>query len=97
MHFKKALTSITAAAVVMSISFGAAAQDRILRLSHQWSNSDVRHKVAEIVANHVAEADVGLEIQIFGSKSLFKPREQWQPTSRGQLDSSDSWTISMVF
>ena len=24
-----------------------------LRLSHQWSTKDVRHKVAEIVANHV--------------------------------------------
>lgn len=57
-----------------------------LRLSHQWSTSDVRHKVAEIVANHVAEADVDLEIKIFPSKSLFKPREQYKPLSRGQLD-----------
>ena len=86
MHFKKALLGVAAATVVMSVSFAAAAQDRVLRLSHQWSNADVRHQVAEIVANHVAEADVGLKIQIFGSKSLFKPREQWQPTSRGQLD-----------
>ena len=64
----------------------SAAQATELRLSHQWSTSDVRHKVAEIVANHVAEADVDLEIKIFPSKSLFKPREQYKPLSRGQLD-----------
>jgi TRAP-type C4-dicarboxylate transport system substrate-binding protein len=57
-----------------------------LRLSHQWSNNDVRHKVAQIVADEVAAADVDLEIKIFGSKSLFKPREQYTPLSRGQLD-----------
>lgn len=44
-----------------------------LRLSHQWSTSDVRHKVAEIVATEVAAADVDLDIKIFPSKSLFKP------------------------
>ena len=57
-----------------------------LRLSHQWSNKDIRHKVAKIVADEVAAADVDLDIKIFGSKSLFKPREQYKPLSRGQLD-----------
>lgn len=57
-----------------------------LRLSHQWSTKDVRHKVAQIVADEVAAANVDLEIKIFPSKSLFKPREQYKPLSRGQLD-----------
>jgi len=57
-----------------------------LRLSHQWSNKDVRHQVAQIVADEVAAANVDLDIKIFGSKSLFKPREQYKPLSRGQLD-----------
>lgn len=57
-----------------------------LRLSHQWSNKDIRHQVAQIVADEVAAADVDLDIKIFGSKSLFKPREQYKPLSRGQLD-----------
>jgi len=57
-----------------------------LRLSHQWSNKDIRHKVAKIVADEVAAANVDLSIKIFGSKSLFKPREQYKPLSRGQLD-----------
>jgi len=65
---------------------GGVANATELRLSHQWSNKDVRHKVAEIVANEVAAANVDLEIKIFGSKSLFKPREQYKPLSRGQLD-----------
>ncbi|AEI92752.1 TRAP transporter subunit DctP [Roseobacter litoralis Och 149] len=75
----------TAAAVaLMGLSSAALATE--LRLSHQWSNKDVRHQVAQIVADEVAAADVDLEIKIFGSKSLFKPREQYRPLSRGQLD-----------
>lgn len=65
---------------------GGTVQAEELRLSHQWSTSDVRHEVAQIVADEVAAADVDLEITIFPSKSLFKPREQYRPLSRGQLD-----------
>ena len=72
------------AAALLALSNVAGATE--LRLSLQWSNKDVRHKVAEIVANEVAAANVDLEIKIFGSKSLFKPREQYKPLSRGQLD-----------
>ena len=72
------------AAALLALSNVAGATE--LRLSHQWSNKDVRHKVAEIVANEVAAANVDMEIKIFGSKSLFKPREQYKPLSRGQLD-----------
>ena len=39
-----------------------------LRLSHQWSTNDIRHKVAQIVADEVAKANVDLEIKIFPSK-----------------------------
>ena len=65
---------------------GGIANAEELRLSHQWSTSDVRHEVAQIVADEVAAASVDLEITIFPSKSLFKPREQYRPLSRGQLD-----------
>ena len=80
--FLKTATAGLAITIGMA-GFASAAE---LRLSHQWSTSDVRHKVAEIVANEVAAADVGLDIKIFPSKSLFKPREQYKPLSRGQLD-----------
>jgi TRAP-type C4-dicarboxylate transport system substrate-binding protein len=65
---------------------GGTAHAEELRLSHQWSTSDVRHEVAQIVADEDAAASVDLEITIFPSKSLFKPREQYRPLSRGQLD-----------
>ena len=81
---KSTLVSAIAAVGLMATGLSASAEE--LRLSHQWSNKDVRHKVAEIVANEVAAAGVDLEIKIFGSKSLFKPREQYKPLSRGQLD-----------
>lgn len=77
---------MTAAAVIAAALTAGAAQAEELRLSHQWSTSDVRHKVAQMVADHVAEADVDLSIQIFPSGSLFKAREQYKPLSRGQLD-----------
>ncbi|GAW34215.1 2,3-diketo-L-gulonate-binding periplasmic protein YiaO precursor [Roseovarius sp. A-2] len=77
-----------AATAASALLLGGMANAAELRLSHQWSNNDVRHKVAQIVADEVAAADVDLEIKIFGSKSLFKPREQYTPLSRGQLDMS---------
>ncbi|MGH1460231.1 MAG: TRAP transporter substrate-binding protein DctP [Paracoccaceae bacterium] len=79
-------TFLTAAAMVAAMGAASLAQATELRLSHQWSNKDVRHQVAQMVADDVAAANVDLEIKIFGSKSLFKPREQYRPLSRGQLD-----------
>lgn len=76
----------TAVAALALVSAGSVATATELRLSHQWSNKDIRHQVAQIVADEVAAADVDLDIKIFGSKSLFKPREQYKPLSRGQLD-----------
>jgi TRAP-type C4-dicarboxylate transport system substrate-binding protein len=77
------LTAAAMTALMTTASIAGAAE---LRLSHQWSNQDVRHQVAQIVADEVAAADVDLEIRIFGSQSLFKAREQYTPLSRGQLD-----------
>ena len=84
MTFRK-FTAALALSVVMGVA-GTAANAIELRLSHQWSTKDVRHKVAQMVADYVAAADVDLNIKIFPSKSLFKPREQYRPLSRGQLD-----------
>jgi len=77
-----------AAAAALSV-FGmglTAANATELRLSHQWSTGDVRHKVAEMIATDVAAANVDLEIKIFPSESLLKAREQYNPLSRGQVD-----------
>lgn len=80
------LNFLTVAATLATFSLSSVATAAELRLSHQWSNKDVRHQVAQIVADEVAAANVDLDIKIFGSKSLFKPREQYRPLSRGQLD-----------
>ena len=64
----------TAVAAIALIGATSVAQATELRLSHQWSNKDVRHQVAQMIADDVAAADVDLDIKIFGSKSLFKPR-----------------------
>ena len=77
--------SLTASVAGLALC-AAAAQAEELRLSHQWSTSDVRHEVAQMVADEVAAAGVDLEIKIFPSGSLFKAREQYTPLSRGQLD-----------
>ncbi len=77
--------TFTGAALALAATVSIAGAEE-LRLSHQWSTGDVRHKVAEIVAEEVAAAGVDLEIQIFPSESLFKAREQYTPLSRGQLD-----------
>ena len=79
----KLLIAATAVALMSSVNVISA---ETLRLSHQWSNKDIRHKVAQIVADKVAAANVDLDIKIFGSKSLFKPREQYSPLSRGFVD-----------
>ncbi len=81
------LTRFAAAMAISTIALGlGTAEAQQLRLSHQWSTADVRHKVAEMVAEEVAAADVGLEIRIFPSASLFSATEQYTPLSRGQLD-----------
>ncbi|POF29626.1 TRAP transporter substrate-binding protein DctP [Roseibium marinum] len=82
MHFK--LSASVAAVALFAGALTANATE--LRLSHQWSNGDVRHKVAQMVADDVAAADVDLDIKIFPSQSLLKAREQYKPLSRGLLD-----------
>lgn len=80
----KLIQSFSLLAVGLAMSATVSATE--LRLSHQWSTSDIRHKVAQMVADDVAAAGVDLSIKIFPTKSLFKPREQYKPLSRGQLD-----------
>lgn len=70
-----------AAALALVPAFAGAAD---LKLSHQWSTSDVRHKVAQMVADEVKNADIN--IQIYPSGSLFGANEQYNPLSRGRLD-----------
>ena len=74
------------ALVVTVAGIGTMATAETLRLSHQWSENDVRHQVAQVIADEVAAADVDLDIQIYPNQTLFKAREQYTPLSRGQVD-----------
>jgi TRAP-type C4-dicarboxylate transport system substrate-binding protein len=79
---------IKTAALATIIATSGAVNATELKLSHQWSTKDVRHKVAQIVADEVAAAGVDLNIKIFPSKSLVKPKEQYNFISRNLLDMS---------
>ena len=74
----------TALALVLGTALAGSAAAQTLRISHQWSTNDIRHKIIEMVAEEVAET--GLEFQIYPNASLFSPNEQWTPLTRGQVD-----------
>lgn len=78
-------STLLAAAAAIALMAGPVSAEE-LRLSHQWAEGDVRHQVAQMVADDVAAAGVDLTIQIFPNQTLFKAREQYTPLSRGQLD-----------
>jgi len=59
---------------------------KTLKASHQWNTKDVRHQMVQIIADEVTNANVDLKIKIYPSKSLYKPKEQWGPVTKGQLD-----------
>ncbi len=77
------ISAVAAAFTGLLASTGLA---ETLKLSHQWSEGDVRHQVAQMVADDVKAAGVDLDIQIYPNQTLFKAREQYTPLSRGQLD-----------
>jgi TRAP-type transport system periplasmic protein len=74
----------TALALVLGTALAGSAAAQTLRISHQWSTNDIRHKIIEMVGEEVAET--GLEFQIYPNASLFSPNEQWTPLTRGQVD-----------
>ena len=80
------LLKIAGSAAVVAVLAAGPVSATELKLSHQWSTGDIRHEVAQMVADEVAAADVDLDIRIYPSESLFKAREQYSPLSRGRLD-----------
>jgi TRAP-type C4-dicarboxylate transport system substrate-binding protein len=64
------------------------AADVTLKASHQWpgGKGDVRDEMVQLLAREVEKANVGLKIQVYPGKSLFKPKEQWGAITKGQLD-----------
>jgi len=85
---KRILTALGAVLATTLIAFSASAQT--LKASHQWpgGKGDVRDEMVQIIAREIANAGVGLEVQVYPAKSLFKPKEQWGAMVKGQLDIS---------
>ncbi len=89
------MNSSRLAALAVSAAIGvsaniAAAEDVTLTASHQFpgGKGDVRDEMVQLIAREVANANVGLTIQVHPGASLFKPREQWNAMVTGQLDIS---------
>src|SRR5213080_3639283 len=79
------------AALTAAVLAGAAvAAPMVLRASHQFpgGKGDVRDEMVQIIARDAKSAGVDLEIQVYPGASLFKPNEQWNALSIGQLDIS---------
>lgn len=79
-------TTLTALSLALAVSHASA--NTVLRASHQFpgGQGDVRDEMVQMMARHVAEADVGLTIEVYPGQSLFKAREQWGALTRGRLD-----------
>ena len=86
----KLIVASLAAALLFGGAPLAAADDVTLKASHQWpgGKGDVRDEMVQIVKREVEKSGVGLKIQVYPGRSLFKPREQWGAMTKGQLDIS---------
>src|SRR4029079_12051633 len=86
-HMKRFSTLLATAAAAMLISVSAQAQ-MTLRASHQFpgGKGDVRDDMVQMIAKDAKAANVGLTIQVYPGASLFKPNDQWNAITNGQLD-----------
>jgi TRAP-type C4-dicarboxylate transport system substrate-binding protein len=85
----KRTASLLAGAVALH-ALAATAQAQTLRASHQFpgGKGDARDEMVQIIAREAKAGNVGLDIQVYPGASLFKPNEQWNAMSGGQLDIS---------
>ncbi len=87
-NVKRLLTGIAALAVGAAVAGSALAGEITLRASHQWpgGKGDVRDEMVQIIKHEAEAAGVGIKIQVYPGKSLFKPKQQWEAMTKGQLD-----------
>jgi TRAP-type C4-dicarboxylate transport system substrate-binding protein len=81
-----ALTGLLASSALFSLP--ASAADIELKASHQWpgGKGDIRDEMVQMIARHMKEANTGVNITVYPGKSLYKPKEQWTPLTKGKLD-----------
>ena len=83
-------SALALSAAILAVMPVAHAADITLKASHQWpgGKGDVRDEMVQILAREMEKADVGVKVQVYPGKSLFKPKEQWGAMVKGQLDIS---------
>jgi len=86
----KALAVSTGLLVAAGLATAAVADEMTLSASHQWpaGKGDVRDEMVQIIKKEAEAANVGLTIQVYPGASLFKPKQQWDAMTKGQLDIS---------
>jgi len=89
-RLSRVFSGAIALAAVAAVAGSALAGEVKLRASHQWpgGKGDVRDEMVQIIKREAEAANVGLTIQIYPGKSLFKPKQQWDAMIKGQLDIS---------
>jgi TRAP-type C4-dicarboxylate transport system substrate-binding protein len=62
--------------------------EMVLKASHQWpgGKGDVRDEMVQMIAKDINGANLGIKIQVYPGKSLYKPKEQWGAMTKGKLD-----------
>ncbi len=89
MSVKKLFGVVSATALMFGVAtaaFTTPVEAKTLKASHQWNTKDVRHQMVQLIADELEKANVDLNVKIYPSKSLYKPKEQWAPVTKGQLD-----------
>lgn len=84
------MAGVVSVAAIAAISTSVHASDIKLKASHQWpgGKGDVRDEMVQIIKREVEKAGVGVTLQVYPGKSLFKPKQQWDAMVKGQLDVS---------
>lgn len=77
-------------AIAVALTGAASAEEIELRASHQFpgGKGDVRDEMVLIIKREIEAANVGLSMRVYPGASLFKPDQQWDALTRGQLDIS---------
>ncbi len=84
------MAGVVGMTAVVALSANVQAADIKLKASHQWpgGKGDVRDEMVQIIKREVEKAGVGVTMQVYPGKSLFKPKQQWDAMVKGQLDVS---------
>ncbi len=82
------LKAAAAALALLAAAVSAPAQAETLKASHQFpgGKGDPRDEMVQIFAKALADADVGLDVQVYPGESLYKAKDQWGALTKGRLD-----------